>query len=59
MKTIKLKSNCIETIKMDTEFINWECPHCNKKHRTIEWAISNQLLWCDKCNEDIKYLWVT
>lgn len=57
MKEIKLKDSSVETKKMDTEFIHWECPTCGKAHRTIEWALSNKELWCDKCEETVKYSW--
>jgi len=57
MEAIKLTNECIDTVKMDTEFINWKCPNCGKAHRTIEWAVHNQELWCDKCKKTIKYSW--
>lgn len=57
MKEIKLSNSCIETVKMDTEFINWVCPYCNKVNRNIEWIIHNQELWCNKCHNTTKYSW--
>lgn len=57
MLEIKLKNENVETVKMDTEFINWTCPKCGGTHRTIEWAINNQELWCSKCEETVKYSW--
>jgi len=57
MKEIKLKNECVETVKMDTEFINWTCPNCGDKNRTIEWDMRNQELFCNKCHETVKYSW--
>lgn len=57
MKEIKLKNECIETVKMDTEFINWKCPNCGSKNRTIEWTISNKELFCIHCTKTTKYSW--
>ncbi len=59
MNEIKLTNSSVETVKMDTEFINWICPNpdCNNKNRTIEWDISNQELFCNKCHETVKYSW--
>ena len=56
MNEIRLKSYSIDTVKMDTEFINWKCPLCGEAHRTIEWAIHNRDLWCHKCKKTIKLL---
>jgi len=58
MKEITLNNSCVESKKTITEFINWKCPICKQQHRTIEWAISNQELYCNGCKNIIKYVWV-
>ena len=57
MIEIKLKNENIEQVEMITEFINWTCPKCGKKHRTIEWVIKEKELFCTECLETVKYSW--
>ena len=57
MKAIKLKNDSVEQVRMITEFIHWKCPNCGEAHRTIEWNITNQELFCTKCKETVKYSW--
>jgi hypothetical protein len=45
----------IESEKMTVEYFVWDCPNCGRHNRTLEFNVSNYLLWCIDCHKETKY----
>ena len=58
MIEIKLKDEDVSSKKITVEYLNWTCPHCESKQSTMEYLITNKELFCNKCYETVKYIWV-
>jgi hypothetical protein len=57
---VEIRNKDIEARIMEIEFINWICPNCKHKNRTIEFQMDTlyKKLPCMGCHKDMEYKFI-